>query len=50
MEKKSSQRANVKNPNNIAFKSATDNRSVQLNTGIKKNDISKQLVILTKKK
>jgi hypothetical protein len=26
------QKSNVKNPNNPAFKAATDNRSVQLNT------------------
>lgn len=32
MGKNSNQRANVKNPNNSAFKAAADNRSVQLNT------------------
>jgi len=32
MGKNSNQRANVKNPNNVAFKAATDNRSVQMNT------------------
>lgn len=32
MAKNSNQRADVKNPNNSAFKAATDNRSVQLNT------------------
>lgn len=31
MAKKSNQRANVKNPNNPAYKAATDNRLVQLN-------------------
>lgn len=32
MAKKSNQRANIKNPNNPAFKAAADNRSIQLNT------------------
>lgn len=31
MAKNSNPRANVKNPNNPAFKAAVDNRSVQLN-------------------
>lgn len=31
MSKKPNQRADVKNPNNPAYKAAVDNRSVQLN-------------------
>jgi hypothetical protein len=46
MGKNSNQRANVKNPNNAAFKAATDNRSVQLNTSsVKvKTDLPKSAV------
>ena len=32
MSKKSNQRADVKNPNNTAFKAAQDNRANQLNS------------------
>lgn len=49
MGKISSQRANVKNPNNIAFKSAADNRSIQLNMGHKTITISKQQTVNNKK-
>lgn len=46
MAKHSNQRAIVKNPNNRAFKAATDNRSVQLNkASIKvKTELSKSLI------
>ena len=50
MAKNSNQRANVKNPNNSAFKAAADNRSVQLNTtSIKvKTDVPKPKVEVKK--
>lgn len=49
MAKNSNQRAVVKNPNNVAFKAAADNRSVQLNTPTKPTVVVNQPTTPVKK-